>query len=255
MKNFVFFLIVFNILYSAELSIMYSGLKFNYKEYKNSKVIDSETSDINDLKGIKLSVVDSKENLNLIYYGVFSYLKGNTYYDGSTLSGVKIKGKESDVYIYNIKTGAGYKIYEDETDIGRGEIFIKAGLGYRYWNRGTINSNDYKEKYKWFYGEVGIGVDIDFSVIEIGTSVYYHRAIDPKLNVDLNGGTELDLGTTDGYDLVIPVKYKLSQYYGIMAEYEYEYWKIRKSNVVNVIYEPESKTKNQLVSMGFYIKY
>ncbi|MEO2154939.1 MAG: hypothetical protein ABGW69_03980, partial [Nanoarchaeota archaeon] len=239
----------------AELSIMYSGLKFNYKEYKSSQVLDSETSGFNDLKGIKLSVVSSKKNINLVYYGVFSYLKGNTFYNGATWDGTPVSGKENGVYVYNLRAGIGYKVFEDKTLYGRGNICLKTGIGYRYWNRGTMNSNEYNEKYKWFYGEVGIGINIDFSVIGIGTSVYYRRAIDPKLDVDLYGGTKLDLGMTDGYAFLLPVKYKLSKHYGIVTEYEYEYWKIRKSNVVNGIYEPESETKNQLFSIGFYIKY
>ena len=89
----------------------------------------------------------------------------------------------------------------------------------------------------------------------VGVEFAYQRAVNPTLYADLKGGLNFDLGTTDGYYLEIPLIYDIDDNYSIELSYKYDYWKIRESNVVDGFYEPDSKTKNQILTISLVIEF
>jgi hypothetical protein len=259
MKKVLFFSIVTAIcLNAANIEMLFSTLKFNYKEYGNSGVLDSESSKFNDIKGIDFSI-NQYFNKNKITLNL-EYNRGETHYNGTTWGGAPLSLTRNNAYLYNTNLIFNYFIFNDKTDFGEGNLYLSGGFGYRYWNRGKSDySGDYNEKYKWSYYLIGFNANENFSKIDFDINFYYQRAISPKMDADLFGGITYDLGKTDGYRFEFPIRYHLSKNYGLMAKYIYDYWKINKSTpvIINnlITYEPESKTKNQYINIGFYYNF
>ena len=241
-------------LYAYNVELMYSTLKFDYKEYQNSSVIDQEDSSFSDLTGINFSLSQDINRFKLKLD--FEYNKGHTQYTGSTWGGKPLKLTENNSYLYNTRLIGNYALFNDETTLGIGKFYLSGGLGYRYWNRGKSDYvGDYDEKYKWKYWLIGASINDKFNKFDFDLNFYYHKAISPTLRAELGKGYTFDLGKTSGYRLEIPIRYHLSQNYGVMVKYIYDYWKINKSNTIDGIYEPDSKTKNKYLNLGFYYNF
>jgi len=259
------FLIFFGILiYASNLKIetSISTLKFNYKEYQGSQVLDRESSDLSDLPGIDVTLYKNFDRFNTKLD--IEYNRGETEYDGSTWGGTPLNYKEKNVYLLNSRMLIGYLLGEDRTILGNGKLYINGGIGYRLWNRGKSNYiGDYNEKYKWGYYLVGFSINEYFNNVDFDLNLYYHKAFSPKMKADLGGGVTYNLGDVEGYRFELPFRYHLNKQYGILIKYTYDYWKINKSNVKNIVisgttipvYEPDSKTKNQYINFGFYYNY
>jgi hypothetical protein len=161
--TFISFIVVANtFLFAAQnnLNISFSELKFNYKEYEENKVIDSEANKISDLPGINIKYITPFNNY--IFLGLnLEYNKGKTKYSGAYLeNNQNVSAEENNVYILN--TSAFLKIrflnFSNDYEYNNDGMYFNVGLGYRYWNRGKTDiSGDYNEKYKWPYYSVGIG--------------------------------------------------------------------------------------------------
>jgi len=239
---------------SNSVEVMLSSLKFNYKEYVNSTYLDGDSSSFSKMLGLKVSLTQKIKKFKLDEK--FEYNRGETHYDGSTWGGTPLSLTKKNVNLLNAKLIASYLMMDDETSLGSGQFYLSAGLGYRRWNRGKSDYvGDYNEKYYWPYYLVGANIDETFGKVGLGIGYYYHKAINPKMKADLNGGNTYDLGKTSGYRIVVPLKYKIAQNYGVLLEYVYDYWKINKSNIIDGTYEPDSKTKNQYLNMGFYYNF
>ena len=264
MKKLIIF-VLFNLFVFASsnnVEILFSTLKFNYKEYQNSKVLDSESSDFSDLPGIDFTFERffNKNKLNLN----FEYNKGSTLYRGSTWGGTPLKHRSKNAYLFNSRIMFGYFLKEDVTDTGKGNFYFTSGIGYRFWNRGKSNyEGDYDEKYKWSYYLIGMNARDYFYNFSFAINVFYHQAISPKMEASLGSGATYKLGKTDGYRIEIPLKFSLQNNYGIIFKYIYDYWHIRKSDPEEVVidgktystYEPDSKTKNFYLNLGFFINF
>jgi len=247
----------------TDVDLLFSTLNFNYKEYKNSQVLDSESSKFTDLPGVDAKLTHSfnkyKISLNI------EYNKGSTTYKGATWGGTPLRNREKNVYLINSKMMFSYFIGEDVTNWGKGDVYVSGGIGYRFWNRGKSNyQGDYDEKYKWPYYAIGLNLNDSFNNFEIGMNAFYHQAISPKMKAYLGSGATFDLGNTDGYRVEIPMKIHLDDNYGIIFKYIYDYWHIRKSDSKKVIlndgssvlaYEPESRTRNSYLNLGFYFNF
>jgi long-subunit fatty acid transport protein len=96
----------------------------------------------------------------------------------------------------------------------------------------------------------------------VGFEYVIKRAFDPKMSESLFGMT-FDLGFVNGYSIEVPAIYDISKHFSIEFAYKYDYWHIRKSNIVcpdsnltNLcFYEPESKTRNQLLKFGLVYRF
>jgi hypothetical protein len=139
--------------------------------------------------------------------------------------------------------------------VSYGRTSFVFGIGDRLWEREL--SGFQKEDYKWKYGFVGMG--FDFNIIKntaLGVHIRYQRAVSPKMEAKGSPiAATFDLGTTDGFRLEAPLAVGVTKNIDLTASYRYDYWKINKSNIINGYYEPDSKTKNQLLLAGVNIKW
>ena len=255
MKKILFFTIMITFLLSSQLEISTSGLKFNYKEYKTGSILDSENSSFTDLRGINIKY--TKKIKKFIFNSNIEYNEGITNYTGSSWDGNSLFFTNKDVYIYNLNLIIKYNVFSSN-------FFILGGLGYRYWNRGISDyEGDYNEEYKWEYYLIGSDINKNINKFNIGFKCYYQKAINPNMIAYFNNKVTYNLGNTFGYRISFPIKYKLNNKYGIIFRYIYDYWKINKSDIVIInlggreyeTYEPNSKTKNQFLNVGFYYNF
>lgn len=238
-----------------------SSLKMDYVETDRSgSFLDSETTSWDQIGGVELGYSkpmgkghggadESALELNL------RYLKGESNYNGFLQS-------STGTILSPYSTTTDIEIFEPELrwvetkHTQKFDVSSFVSLGYRYWLRD--NSHDpfgYKEEYKWKYFNLGIKSLFHDKNWDIGFEIAYQRAIDPTLFADINGGLNFDLGVTDGYYYKIPLIYHIDDKYSLELSYKYDYWKIRESNVVGGFYEPESKTKNQIIAFSIVIKF
>ena len=249
-----------SILFSFETEILFSAIKFNYVEKENGKFLDSETCNYSKYAGIIFSVTKKSD----FFYNIgIEYNKGETTYTGSTWGGTPLKLTKENSFLYNIYSKVGYLLYEDKTNLGTGKIYPVIGIGYRFWNRGKSNYiGDYDEEYSWKYFLIGSIFDIDMKKYSFGLNIQYQQGIDAKLKAYLFNGLDFKL-KTKGYRIEIPLKIKLDKDYGIALKYIYDYWKVTDSskeiigvgNENYIVYEPNSETKNNYLSIGFYYNF
>jgi len=253
------------LLYAApKVDLLFSMLKFNYKEYKNSQVLDKDTSNFSDLGGISFSLTDYREKSK--FRLDLEYNSGTTNYDGSTWGGTPLKLKKKNVYLFNSKVIGSYLLGEDFTSIGMGKFYFSLGLGYRFWHRGKSDySGDYNENYKWAYYTIGFDFNDYFEeAVEFSMNIYYHQAISPTMKAYLGSGDTYHLGNTDGYRFEFPLRVYFWDDSGFEIKYIYDYWHIRKSDTQTITfddgstvltYEPESKTRNNYLNIGFFFNF
>lgn len=249
MKKFIYLLIWVSFLFSYQNFRVYTyGIKLNYKEYKNSKVIDRDYSSFSDLLGVGIKY---KTVFNKILFDVkVEYASGNSIYEGATWSGKPLKMKQSDVSILDIEASLGYKYF----------YFL---VGYREWNRGSSGyEGDYNEIYYWPYFGIKSNYKFGFKNFYFSPEIAYIYVINPEIKIELGNYPVLSLGDTDGGYITLPFVMKFSNF-NIDFFYRFEYWHISSSKpgllIVDgegyVIYEPESITKNQYLGAGFTYKF
>jgi len=218
----------------------------DYKEYVNGAVIDKDTTNFGELNGIGVEYT-KKDRINLKLKMEFAY--GTSTYDGATWGGTPVTNKQDDVYIFNAEAMVGKIFY--------------IGLGYRLWNRGTSsNPGDYNEKYYWPYFAIKYDYPFVTKNFAFVPSITYQTALSPKMKVELGNNPVLDLGATDGYNINLPLYFKTKKVVWYLF-YRYQYWHISKSddavlkvgNTINVIYEPESETRNQYIGAGIVLNF
>ena len=249
MKKFILVLLgVF--LYSDNLKYYLFSINMDYREISNGYVIDKDQTNYGDLNGIGISY----ESYRFIPYFINAeYSHGTSKYSGQTQSGQYLETTNKNVYIFNIN--AGLHIFNNPYYLN---------FGYRLWNRGKSNyEGDYDEKYYWKYIGFGYKYIVKFSDFILKSDLNYEYALNPKLNVYLGSGATLDLGETDGLKFKFSADYKYSNNIMLSFLYKIQLWHINVSNVKTieynnqdiVIYEPESITLNQYLSIGLLFKF
>ena len=260
-KRLLALTLVSSILFSFETEILFSAIKFNYVEKENGKFLNSETCSYSKYPGIIFSITEKNE---FLYNISIEYNKGETTYIGSTWGGTPLKSISKNSFLYNLSLKIGYLFYEDKTNLGTiGKVYPVIGIGYRFWNRGKSNYiGDYDEEYSWKYFLIGSIFDIDMSIYSFGLNIQYQQGIDSKLKADLFNGLTFKL-KTKGYKIEVPLKIELYNNYGITLKYVYDYWKVTDStkeiitvgNENYIVYEPNSETKNNYLSIGIYYNF
>ncbi len=225
----------------------------------NGDFLDSQTSDYQDIIGAEMVY----EKVFAKGYGggdesalvlSLAYSEGKSAYDGHLQSGGVIISPYStttDMKIFTPKLRWMETKKTKNYDVG---VFVS--LGYRYWERD--NSNDqygYLEEYKWAYADIGLKALFHDENWHIGLELAYQKAIAPTLYAGVDGGVDFDLGDTSGYNVVVPLQYDINKNLAFEMAYEYDMWKIEKSNVVNGYYEPQSETKNETIKVGLILKW
>jgi len=221
----------------------------DYKEYVNSNVIDKDYSNFGDLVGVGIYYISNTRPAKFTIR--FEYAGGESTYEGATWAGTPISNTQKNVHILNLEGAVGIK-------------YFYLTLGYREWNRGKSEYvGDYDEKYYWNY--FGIRYDYTFLFnknIAFTPQISYQLAISPKLKVYLGNSPTLNLGPTHGSYIHLPLYFHTKKLTWFVF-YRYQYWHISRSNYEvlqtqnsrELIYEPESITRNQYVGLGILISF
>jgi len=241
------------------MSLKGVSMKKDYTETAGGSTLDTESSKFGGkIGGLEIAAAvkiangalgGDKSEIGVVY----QKLSGKSDYKGSILG--------SGLGYGSYMSQSSNKIREIELNwiesrrVPYGKTSFIFGIGDRLWERELTSSQ--KEDYKWKYGHVGLG--LDFSIgksAALGFYARYQRAVSPKM--ESKGGalsSTFDLGTTDGFRLEAPLSIAVTKNIDLVASYRYDYWKIKASNVINGFYEPDSKTKNQLLTAGISIKW
>lgn len=237
------------------LSVSADTTKFDYAETdSNGDLLDTERADYGKINGFSVT-------LNPRYNGFYlsaSYAKGDTDYVGGTnlnpVYGSYRTTTTNEVENYTF----GYKATALLDPHSSWEMPVTLGLGYRRWLRqlhSTPGVTGYDELYDWGYYDAGIGLHYNFSSkMSLGADANYRKAFNAQMYENFNGYT-FDLKNVHGYKIAVPFEIAISPTLSTFISYNYEYWKIGASNVINTYLEPDSETKNETLSFGLKFKF
>ncbi|MDD3465596.1 MAG: hypothetical protein PHE67_00485 [Campylobacterales bacterium] len=243
---------------AAEVVGKLSSVKYDYMETSDSgQNLDSERTGFGKINGFDISIRsnDYVSTKSRFFNSVdFSYHGGNTQYIGSYQG-----GKYGD-----LTTTSKNKIYELEYKFGGAmsvtnnvTLGANIGAGLRNWQRSLADGN--VETYYWSNWILGLRSDYSpTDRLMVSATADWQKAVNPKM-YSTGAGATFDLGDTGGYKLGLHTNYKLNNRLSVEGDYEYDFWKIGKSNMVNiggstVAWEPDSKTKNHVIKLGLAYK-
>ena len=245
---------------SKELSVGLSTIKIDYAERSKSGVLlDDEKSDLlGKTGGIRFEYLGgiSEDKSGTLSIGArYDVARGDSDYTGSLIgSGLGYGSYKSTT----LNTIHDLSVWLDDTRrYGVVDFGLYAGLGYRYWVREL--SSTQKEDYKWPYWKIGGHIDADMTQnLNIGLGAEYKSAFSPKMKAYGSASpvsATFNLGAVNGYSIFVPIKYKITKNIFSKLEYTYDYWKIGSSNEIGGFYEPDSKTKNQILTLSVGYKW
>jgi len=232
------------------LSISADTTRFDYAETDQDGLLaDTETNDFGEIGGFTLSLEPSYQG----FYLTTSYSSGNTDYIGGTNLDPTYGSFRTTTQNSVLDYSAGFKSITVLDQYGELEMPFKLGLGYREWQRniqGTYDVSGVNETYDWGYVDIGIGLHFAISpTAMLGVDASYQQAFNAQMYENLHGDT-FSLNNVYGYKITVPLEVALSDSLNLFFHYNYEYWNIGASNVVDGWYEPDSETKNQTLSAG-----
>ena len=245
----IFLLSFFSLIFADSINFYTFTLKENYKEYINNQIVDRDYNNFNDMYGIGIEYKKNLTNIDLFLNSEYS--SGSKTYDGAYQDTTPLKASVNNSYLYKISAGIDFRPY-----------FIK--LGYRFWNRGDSNNpGDYNEQYYWSYLATGINYKALINNFFIKTNIQYQYAFKPKLKIYLGNSPVVDLGNTKGFMGKIDMGFKLDMKTSFGIFYKYDFWHINKSkkfiltlnNQQWLMFEPESKTRNQYLGVYYQMNF
>lgn len=227
--------------------------------------VDNNTFDYAETK-TDGSLLDTEKNRNLLgvsmgiepegakgWYVKTRFAAGDTDYAGSLIGGAEVYGSYKGI-THNIVSDStlGFTMPLALANPWNLTIPVRGGIGYRGWYR---DLNAYSEYYDWGYATVGIGVQYSpNNRLNLGIDVDYQKAFFARMSETLNGH-HFDLKNVYGYSITTPLRYTLNDHYSFIAQYRYEMWNINHSEIIGGFYEPDSRTKNHIVSVGVSYRY
>jgi hypothetical protein len=238
----------------ADFSFALVGVNFDYKEYDaDNTLLDSEKSSYSDIVGYEIGY---KYHLTSSALAVkFLYAGGNTQYTGSLLGGSLGYGSyksttKNTLVDFDVLYTRNYHINE------KFSLMYGGGVGYSSWLRQL--SAFQEELYRWFYGEILLGIDMAlFEKIDICTTVQYQHAIAPVM--ETNFGVDFDLGTTSVAIFEFRIGYEIFENTELYGSYNFKQQTIHASGIEYInstaYLEPDSTAKNQYMMFGFLLKY
>lgn len=238
---------------SYGLSISADTTQFDYSETAQGQLLDTETNNFGDITGFTLSLEPDYQG----FYLTTSYSNGNTDYIGATNIDPTYGSFRTTTENTLLNYSAGFKTTTLLDRYGEIKMPFKIGLGYREWERDIQGKYDdalgayvsgVNEIYDWGYLDIGIGLHFALSPdATLGIDASYQTAFNAQMRVY---GNTFDLNNVHGYKITVPLEIVLNQSMSAFFQYNYEYWNISESNVIDGWYEPDSETKNQTLSAG-----
>lgn len=234
------------------LSVSADTTEFDYTETNGAVVLDTETRNFGNINGFTINL---EPKVNGFYAGG-SYAEGNTDYIGGTDIDPTYGSHRTVTKNRIIDYSVGYKA----TTIidSKMEMPVKFGLGYREWLRdiqSTPTVSGVGELYDWGYLDFGIGLHyLASSNLTIGIDGNVRKAFSAEMYENIHGAT-FKLKNVYGYKISVPLDYALNASWSGFFVYNYEYWNIGASDPVGGYYEPDSKTKNHILSAGLKFRF
>lgn len=254
-------MLAFGSLQATEIAIKASSLKFDYTEKSQGVILDTESSNFQDILGLELELRNgwrNRYNHTIINDARFLYAKGDSKYVGAYLNdpssnyGDVVDTTKNRLIELDYKFGWLFPVGSYS------KIGAYAGLGGRLWDRTLADGN--KETYYWGNGLLGARADVE--VIRGGTvsiTTEYQKALNPLMHTSSLDAT-FDLGKTDGYKIGLHWLGGITKTITFEMDWIYDVWNIGKSNLIpatggGYYFEPDSKTKNQYIKMGFAFEF
>ncbi|MDD5051230.1 MAG: hypothetical protein PHO27_00685 [Sulfuricurvum sp.] len=249
--SIIFISLIFGFSANAEsyrLSISADTTKFDYAETTTAGLLDTEKADFGNVNGLTIRM---EPRYNGIYFDA-AFSSGDTNYIGSILHSGNPYGSYRSITKNEIADYTfGYKSTTKLDPYGTWEMPVSVGIGYRRWLRQV----GYDELYDWGYYDVGIGLHYAFSpTASLGIDANFRQAFNAQMYENLNGYT-YKLQNVHGYKITVPFEYSISSSISTFISYTYDYWSINASNIVGGYYEPNSETKNEILSAGLILKF
>lgn len=244
---------------AAEVVAKVSSVKFDYMETGDAgQNLDGEKAKLGKINGFEIETRSNgyvSTDTRFYQDASISYHSGDTEYVGSYIG----RGNYGDLTTTtkNKLIEVSYKLGASINVVDSASIGAHVGAGARVWDR-KLDGNE--EVYAWSNWIVGTKADWRATKeLIVSATADYQKAVNPKMHSSYLGET-FDLGDTSGYKLGLHANYKLSKNLSVETDYVYDYWKINKSNTVDIGYglvawEPDSKTKNQYLKLGLAYKF
>ena len=250
-----------------------AGYDMNYMHYSEWSGLTKLDEDYGKQDGMNYAVgYRSPKSINIEDWIVGKPF-AEIYYDRSNADDIHYKGalqsrdpsnpvtipynSEQNSQIY--KMGAKLGGYGDFSD--KGEVYTYWDVGKRIWYRGQDEGFDYREKYYWHYGGLGIGINYAVtSKLTVGLEGELSLAFAPRMYAD-DIDADFKLGTTWEADIRAPIKYFIFRNLSLDITPYFSYLRINPSKFIPDgdtgygFIEPDSKTHEEglLGAVTFYI--
>jgi tetratricopeptide (TPR) repeat protein len=227
-----------------EIALSYS--QFDYKEDVQPPLKSTEMGWIPQVRLGYSYVADDQFYFRA--FGELSVGKDDTDYDGSTMSGVPLKGTTQNDFA-RLEMDFGYT-FKGSLPVS---ITPYTGLGYRYWKRDI----GYNETYSWWY--IPVGAKLLYPVapnwtIGLNASVnfMFEGHMTASFKSDQLQNATFTLGDRPGALVELPITWRPFLQWAFTVTPWYEYSEIGKSDAVpvyyyngalyGIFYEPTSRT-------------
>ena len=235
---------------SHEFALGPSTLSFHYKEFPDDERLRNREDGL--LPGVVAGLHFTPGSWRIRLTG--SYHGGNVDYDGATSLGNPHKTETStDIFDGAVTGGYSFALGSSVS------LSPYLGAGYRYWRRDILPNRGVSgllEVYRWPYATLGLALDwVHSERFQGGIDVRLIRPINPKLDVNINRETTLDLGARTGFRVGLPMQWSFGASQGILLEPYYERLKIGASPPKNGILEPSSDTDIFAVNLSWRLRF
>ena len=240
------------VLCSTELSLSYFTTKYNYAEKQANSIKDTEESNFGEINGLEAGYSTLSHDCdNAGFTHKFAYSEGHTDYVGSFWG-----GQYGDLLSKTHNRIAEYSLDGGVVRYLNNDFAIGGSLGFGIldWRRSIYGGSE--ERYVLKYISIGGSAEywVNSNVI-VGVAVMHKRAFDPKM-LSTQSGYTYALGDTFAWKYSIPVRYKINKKLTALIEYTFNNWDIGKSDVKpGGTFEPDSRTRNQIIKAGVAYKF
>jgi hypothetical protein len=248
-----------------KMSFFEWGLTYYNFDYKEDLISPQKSTENGWLPGVYFDYTFWKKSM--IYAKArLGYGAADIAYDGATQSGAPIQYSNQSAKIFKFGADVGYPI-----SVSRDFTLIPyTGYSYRHWQRGEtkyITPSAYwiKEVYQWH--NIPVGIKADYNVNEkwnIAASVAANFMFSGKVTTFFSEkyhnvpDIDFSLGNQVGFCAEIPITYRFTDHWSIVATPWYEYSAFGQSDqqyyvykgTLYAAYEPASKTHQYGLSMG-----
>jgi hypothetical protein len=249
----------------AGVSSLDVGLGYHYFDYREDLNPPLKSTESGWLPGI--SVKYAYRMPSFFYTQVYAdYAAADLTFDGTTQGGMPVRFTGSPQRFFKLEWNIGY-VWQAGHNL---QIIPFIGYGYRHWLRGkagiTPTFSTIEEEYSWSYLPAGLKADYTINRRwSIGATaalnIMFNGKMKARLSQVLAGANdpEFDLGSRPGFYAELPMTFRFTNQWALVASPWYEYSQIGQSNTLNVVqnntligfaFEPASRTHQYGFRLG-----